>query len=73
MAGERAPELGGDSGDAGMRHAVARGLEAVGEALIVTAIIYLVPVHPLAFVIFQTISTAYNVYGHCGRVCLYRS
>ncbi|MBK6358805.1 MAG: sterol desaturase family protein [Comamonadaceae bacterium] len=42
-------------------------LEAVGEALIVTAIIYLVPVHPLAFVIFQTISTAYNVYGHCGR------
>ena len=39
----------------------------MGEALIVTAIIYLVPVHPLAFVIFQTISTAYNVYGHCGR------
>ena len=42
-------------------------LEAVGEALIVTAIIFLLPVHPLAFVIFQTISTAYNVYGHCGR------
>jgi sterol desaturase/sphingolipid hydroxylase (fatty acid hydroxylase superfamily) len=41
--------------------------EAVGEALIVVAIIYLVPVHPLAFLIFQTVSTAYNVYGHCGR------
>ena len=41
--------------------------EALTEALIVTAIIYLIPVHPLAFVIFQTISTAYNVYGHCGR------
>lgn len=41
--------------------------EALGEALIVTAIIYILPVHPLAFLIFQTISTAYNVYGHCGR------
>ncbi|BBI98551.1 hypothetical protein FGKAn22_02440 [Ferrigenium kumadai] len=41
--------------------------EAVGEALIVVAIIYIIPVHPLAFLIFQTISTAYNVYGHCGR------
>jgi len=41
--------------------------EAVGEALIVVAIIYLIPVNPLAFLIFQTISTAYNVYGHCGR------
>lgn len=40
--------------------------EALGEALIVTAIIYLIPVHPLAFFIFQTLSTAYNVYGHCG-------
>ena len=41
--------------------------EALGEALIVTVIIYVMPVHPLAFLIFQTISTAYNVYGHCGR------
>lgn len=41
--------------------------EAVGEALIVVAILYIIPVHPLAFLIFQTISTAYNVYGHCGR------
>lgn len=41
--------------------------EAVGEALIVVAILYLIPVHPLAFLIFQTSSTAYNVYGHCGR------
>jgi lathosterol oxidase len=40
--------------------------EALAEALIVTAIIYIIPVHPLALLIFQTISTAYNVYGHCG-------
>lgn len=41
--------------------------EALAQALMVTAIIYMVPVHPLAFLIFQTFSTAYNVYGHCGR------
>ena len=41
--------------------------EAFGEAFIVVVIIYLIPVHPLAFLVFQTISTAYNVYGHCGR------
>jgi Delta7-sterol 5-desaturase len=41
--------------------------EALAEALIVTAIIFIIPVHPFAFLIFQTISTAYNVYGHCGR------
>lgn len=41
--------------------------EALVEALIVVAILYLIPVHPLAFVVFQTISTLYNVYGHCGR------
>lgn len=41
--------------------------EAVGEALIVVAILYIIPVHPLAFLVFQTFSTAYNVYGHCGR------
>jgi len=40
--------------------------ETFAEALIVTAILYLIPVHPLAFFSFQTISTAYNVYGHCG-------
>ncbi|HEY5993489.1 MAG TPA: sterol desaturase family protein [Gallionellaceae bacterium] len=33
----------------------------------VVAILYLMSVHPLAFLIFQTLSTAYNVYGHCGR------
>lgn len=41
--------------------------EAFAEALIVTAILFIVPTHPLAFLIFQTMSTAYNVYGHCGR------
>lgn len=41
--------------------------EALIEALIVTAIVYIIPVHPTAFLIFQTVSTAYNVYGHCGR------
>lgn len=41
--------------------------EALAEALIVTAIIFVMPLHPLAFLIFQSISTAYNVYGHCGR------
>ncbi len=41
--------------------------EALAEALIVTAIIFIMPVHPLAFFVFQTLSTAYNVYGHCGR------
>lgn len=41
--------------------------EALAEALIVTVIIFIMPVHPLAFFVFQTLSTAYNVYGHCGR------
>lgn len=41
--------------------------EALAEALMVTAILFMVPSHPLAFFIFQTISTAYNVYGHSGR------
>ena len=41
--------------------------EAVAEALIALAIVYLIPVHPLAFILFQTVSTGYNVYGHCGR------
>jgi lathosterol oxidase len=42
-------------------------LEALAEALLVTIVIYVLPVHPVAFLMFQTISTAYNVYGHCGR------
>lgn len=41
--------------------------EALAEALLVVAIIFIIPVHPLALLIFQTISTALNVYGHCGR------
>lgn len=41
--------------------------EALAEGLIVTAILFLLPVHPLALLAFQTISTIYNVYGHCGR------
>lgn len=41
--------------------------EALAEALIVTLILFIMPVHPLAFLIFQTFSTAYNIYGHCGR------
>ncbi|MDC8785885.1 sterol desaturase family protein [Roseateles koreensis] len=41
--------------------------EALAEALIVTVIVYVIPAHPLALLIFQTFSTAYNIYGHCGR------
>lgn len=41
--------------------------EALVEALIVSVIIFMIPVHPLAFFIFQSFSTAYNVYGHSGR------
>lgn len=41
--------------------------EALVEGLIVTAVIFLVPTHLMAFLVFQFISTAYNVYGHCGR------
>lgn len=41
--------------------------EALAEALIVSLIIFIIPVHPLAFLIFQTLSTVYNIYGHCGR------
>ncbi|GHA64855.1 hypothetical protein GCM10009007_01610 [Formosimonas limnophila] len=47
--------------------------EALVEALIVSVIIFMVPVHPLAFFIFQSISTAYNVYGHSGREFFPRS
>lgn len=41
--------------------------EALAEALIVVVIIYIMPSHPLAILAFQTISTAINTYGHCGR------
>ena len=42
-------------------------LEGLFEALIVVSLIFVIPVHIVAFIIFQTISIAYNVYGHCGR------
>lgn len=41
--------------------------EGLAEALLVVVIIFIIPVHPVALLIFQTISTAVNVYGHCGR------
>lgn len=41
--------------------------EALFEALIVTLIIFVIPVHLTALVVFQTISTLINVYGHCSR------
>jgi sterol desaturase/sphingolipid hydroxylase (fatty acid hydroxylase superfamily) len=41
--------------------------EALIEALITVPMFYVIPTHPLAILIFQTFSTAYNVYGHCGR------
>lgn len=37
------------------------------EALVVVVIIFVLPTHPLAFIIFNTFSTCYNAYGHCGR------
>jgi len=40
--------------------------ESVIEALGVVLIIFIMPSHPWAFLIFQTISTAINVYGHLG-------
>ncbi|MEY2876106.1 MAG: hypothetical protein RLZZ373_3477 [Pseudomonadota bacterium] len=41
--------------------------EAVAEALMVVAILFVLPLHPLALLAFQTVSTLINVYGHCGR------
>lgn len=41
--------------------------EALVEALITVPMLFIIPSHPLAILIFQTFSTAYNVYGHCGR------
>jgi lathosterol oxidase len=36
------------------------------QALGVVCIIFVVPMHPLALIVFQTISTAVNIYGHSG-------
>jgi Delta7-sterol 5-desaturase len=41
-------------------------LESVVQALGVVLIIFVMPSHPLALILFQTISTAINVYGHLG-------
>jgi sterol desaturase/sphingolipid hydroxylase (fatty acid hydroxylase superfamily) len=40
--------------------------ESVVQALGVVLIIFIMPSHPLALILFQTISTAINVYGHLG-------
>ena len=41
-------------------------LESIVQAGAVVAIIFAVPMHPLALIVFQMISTAINVYGHSG-------
>jgi sterol desaturase/sphingolipid hydroxylase (fatty acid hydroxylase superfamily) len=41
-------------------------LESAVQALGVVLIIFVMPSHPLALILFQTISTAINVYGHLG-------
>jgi sterol desaturase/sphingolipid hydroxylase (fatty acid hydroxylase superfamily) len=41
-------------------------LESVLQALGLVLIIFILPLHPLALLIFHTISTAINVYGHLG-------
>jgi len=35
--------------------------EALAEALIVTAIVFIIPVHPMGFIIFQTISSNFSI------------
>jgi Delta7-sterol 5-desaturase len=40
--------------------------ESVVQAVGVVLIIFIMPSHPLALLLFQTISTAINVYGHLG-------
>ncbi len=42
-------------------------LESTVQALGIVAILFILPVHPLAVLVFQTISTAVNVYGHSGH------
>ncbi len=41
-------------------------LESFVQAGAVVAILFVVPLHPLALIVFQVISTAVNVYGHSG-------
>ena len=41
-------------------------LESIVQGLGVVAIIFVLPAHPLAVLVFQTLSTAVNVYGHSG-------
>jgi len=41
-------------------------LESLVQALGVVLIIFVMPSHPLALIVFQTVSTAINVYGHLG-------
>ena len=41
-------------------------IESMVQAGAVVLIIFVLPMHPLALIIFQTVSTAVNVYGHCG-------
>ncbi len=41
-------------------------LESVVQALGLVLIIFIIPLHPAALLIFHTISTAINVYGHLG-------
>jgi sterol desaturase/sphingolipid hydroxylase (fatty acid hydroxylase superfamily) len=41
-------------------------LESVVQALGVVLILFIMPSHPLALILFQTVSTAINVYGHLG-------
>lgn len=40
--------------------------ESVVQALGVVVILFIVPAHPMALIVFQSISTAINVYGHLG-------
>src|SRR5258708_7619600 len=41
-------------------------LESIVQALGLVLIIFIIPLHPTALLIFHTISTAVNVYGHLG-------
>jgi len=41
-------------------------IESIVQAGAAVLIIFMVPMHPLALIVFQTVSTAVNVYGHCG-------
>lgn len=37
------------------------------EAILMVTIIFIIPIHFKAFLIYQTVSIAYNVYGHSSR------